>query len=254
MNTKIKKGIKYIIKILLRPIKRFFVLLESKREFGAFKKLANDNRMPMTWKDRYYFSTDKTGTTKFDAHYIYHPAWAARILAKTNPGRHIDISSTLHFSTIVSAFMPVDFYDYRPAHLTLTNLTSNKIDLTSLPFKNESILSLSCMHTVEHIGLGRYGDPIDPNGDLKAIGELARVIAPGGNLLFVVPIGKPKIIFNAHRIYSYGQILEYFPGLKLKEFSLIPDNAREMGMVYDASKELADVQNYGCGCFWFQKQ
>ncbi len=189
-------------------------------------------------------------TTDFDHHYIYHPAWAARILATTKPAKHIDIASTLAFCSMLSAFMPVEFYDIRPAHLTLSNLTIGKADLTKLPFANSSIQSLSCMHTVEHVGLGRYGDPLDPDGDLKAISELSRVLAPGGNLLFVVPVGKPKLVFNAHRIYGYDQILSYFSGLILREFALIPD---EGALRYDASKELADAQSYGCGCFWFTK-
>jgi hypothetical protein len=109
------------------------------------------------------------------------------------------------------------------------------------------------MHTVEHIGLGRYGDPLDAEGDLKAIRELSRVTAPGGNLLFVVPIGQPKIMFNAHRIYSYRQILEYFSGLKLKEFSLVTDPGFGQDFISNASEEQADSQLYGCGCFWFTK-
>jgi hypothetical protein len=59
------------------------------------------------------------------------------------------------------------------------------------------------MHVIEHIGLGRYGEALDPDGDLKAIRELVRVLAAGGNLLVVVPVGRPRIQFNAHRIYDY---------------------------------------------------
>ncbi len=46
----------------------------------------------------------------------------------------------------------------------------------------------SCMHTIEHIGLGRYGDPLDAVGDQTALSELQRVVAPGGSLLIVVPV------------------------------------------------------------------
>ena len=109
------------------------------------------------------------------------------------------------------------------------------------------------MHVIEHIGLGRYGDKLDYDGDLYAIRELKRVIKSGGNLLIAVPVGQPKIRFNAHRIYSYDQIISYFEELKLKEFTLIPDNANETGMIINAEKNLADAQDYGCGCFWFQK-
>lgn len=224
------------------------------KDFAKFSKLSrlSIERFPLRWENRRLIYED-TEETSFDAHYLYHPAWAARILAQTKPPYHVDISSKLDFSTIVSAFIPVKFYDYRPAHISLSNLTSEHADLLDLPFKNSSVPSLSCMHVIEHVGLGRYGDTIDPEGDLKAMKELRRVLAHGGTLLFVVPIGKPKIEFNTHRIYSYEQILEYFKDLTLKEFTLIPDNAQKTGMIRNASKDETDRQSYGCGCFLFVK-
>jgi SAM-dependent methyltransferase len=197
---------------------------------------------------------DNTATTDFEPHYTYHPAWAMRIIAKNKPELHIDFSSIIHFSTLLSAFVPVHFYDLRPADIKLENLETKKGDLLAMPFANNSVKSLSCMHTIEHIGLGRYGDPIDPQGDLKAIKELVRVLAVGGTLLFVVPIGKRKLPFNANRIYSYGEIMKYFSELELKEFSLIPDNAVQIGMIHNALENVTDAQESGCGCFWFTKK
>ncbi len=211
-----------------------------------------DSKHSVKFRNIYPCIYDKTKFTGFDRHYIYHPAWAARILKETNPDIHVDISSSLHFCSIVSAFIPVKFYDFRPAKLELSNLLSEHADLTHLPFASNSIQSLSCMHTIEHIGLGRYGDPIDPDGDIKAINELKRVLAVNGNLLFVVPIGKTTIMYNAHRIYSYDQIMEYFKDFRLLDFSLVPDD-KKLGFINNASKEMADIQNYGCGCFWFKK-
>ena len=224
-----------------------------RRQFAAFRKALQAAGRPWTlnWQDRQAHLLDATAITGFEAHYIYHCAWAARVLAETRPNTHVDISSHLPFATIVSAFLPVQFYDYQPAPLILSGLKTGQADLCALNFADRSIGSLSCMHVVEHIGLGRYGDPLNPNGDLQAIAELKRVLAPGGSLLFVVPIGKPKIIFNAHRIYSYRQIRDYFAELELKQFALIPD--AEKIIIYDAREELADAQNYGCGCFWFRK-
>ena len=115
------------------------------------------------------------------------------------------------------------------------------------------IKSLSCMHVIEHIGLGRYGDPMDFEGDLKAIAEIKRVVSAGGDLLFVVPIGKSIIMYNAHRIYAYKQIVEYFDGFELVEFSLIEDDRHGGTIVENASEELANKQDYGCGMFWFKK-
>ncbi|MBC7981512.1 DUF268 domain-containing protein [Candidatus Parcubacteria bacterium] len=200
------------------------------------------------------FRDDRTSNTAFDTHYIYHPAWAARVLSKLKPTKHVDISSTLHFCSIVSAFVPVEFYDYRPALLQLSQLHSQSADLTKLLFKDDELESVSCMHTVEHIGLGRYGDPLDPLGDVKAMKELQRVVKKGGSLLFVTPVGRPKIAFNGHRIYSFEMIIESFDTLELKEFSLIPDNAMEIGMINDCDPSIVKEQEYGCGCFWFRKR
>ena len=237
---------------MFRFIKKFKKSKKVKATFKKFNILLGDHaRFPLNSK--LVFLDEATTETDFDRHYVYHPAWAARVLAKTKPARHVDIASTLHFCSIVSAFVPVEFYDFRPANLGLSNLTTGKADLTNLHFTDGSVPSLSCMHSVEHVGLGRYGDPLDPDGDFKAIRELKRVLAPGGDLLFVVPIGKPKLVFNAHRIYSYDQILSYFNGLELKEFALIPDRATDGGLVTNAPKSLTDAQSYGCGCFWFTK-
>lgn len=225
------------------------------RDFRRFKILAaKDNRFPIRFADWLPCCNDNTGALPFDTHYTYHPAWAARIIAKTKPTRHIDVSSILSFSTVVSAFVPVEFYDFRPAGVMLPNFLSGKADLTRLPFADDSIESLSCMHVVEHIGLGRYGDPLNPDGDLMAVRELRRVTAPGGQVLFVVPVGRSRIQFNGHRIYSYGQIMNYFPDFNLQEFMLVPDEAHEEGIINNATELQADAQSYGCGCFWFVKR
>ncbi len=236
--------IKKTIRFILSPFIFF--------DYLKFKKF-NNNRFSTKFSDFYPCIKDKTVKTNFDTHYVYHTSWAARKVKEIGSNKHTDVASSLFFSGIVSAFIPVDFYDYRPANLKLPGLTSRHADLTKLHFADNSINSLSCLHTIEHIGLGRYGEPIDPDADLKAISELIRVLGPGGSLLFVTPIGKPRIQFNAHRIYSYAQIREYFKILTLKEFSLIPDHGREIGMIYNATKEQADEQTYGCGCFWFIK-
>jgi len=214
-------------------------------------------RFKMDWSDNFLFFSDATNTTEMDhweRDYMYHLSWASRILAKTKPHVHIDIGSHRHFACMMSAFCKVDFYDLRPIDISLDNLTVKFADLTNLPFSNNSISSLSCLHVLDHPGLGRYGDKLDYNADLKAINELKRVLAKGGNLLYVVPIGGiPRIQFNAHRIFSYEQTLNYFSGLKIKEFSLIPENSQEGGLIRNASKKMADSQSCGTGCFWFTK-
>jgi SAM-dependent methyltransferase len=236
-----KKLIKKIINIILSP----FII----KDYILFKNKSN-NRFSIKISDFYPQIKDKTIKTSFDHHYVYHTSWAARKVKDINPEYHVDISSSLYFSGIVSAFVPIKFYDYRPADLRLSNLKSEPADLTKLPFADNSINSLSCLHTIEHIGLGRYGEKIDPNGDLKAVLELKRVLAQNGSLLFVTPVGKPRIQFNAHRIYSYEMIMEMFEGLKLIEFSLITDSG---DFIENANSDIVKKQKYGCGCFWFKK-
>jgi SAM-dependent methyltransferase len=217
------------------------------------RRSSKEKRFSVNLTDLQPCLTDRTSKTPFEPHYMYHPAWAARVVADTKPAFHVDIASTLHFCTIVSAFVPVKFYDYRPAELNLSGLVSDRADLTNLHFESNSVKSLSCLHTIEHVGLGRYGDPIDPNSDLKACKELSRVLAPGGSFIFVTPVGKPKIAFNAHRIYSYDQVLALFPDLKLKEFTMVPDDFRKYGLVKNADPKSVAEQECGCGCFWFTK-
>ncbi len=246
--------IKKIIRLIKGKIIKNEIERKVKNDFKHFLALSAKSTNKIYLKNVEYNPIyENTKGTIFDRHYIYHTSWAARYLAKVKPTLHIDISSSLFFSGICSAFNDISFYDYRPANLILDNLNCLQADLINLPFKNNSIFSLSCMHTVEHVGLGRYGDELDPDGDIKAISELKRVLAIKGNLIFVVPIGNPKIVFNAHRIYSHDQILTFFEDLELIEFVLIPENEEDGGLVYSPSKELLEKQNYGCGCYWFKK-
>ncbi len=221
-------------------------------EFRQFRRMSEGpaQRFEVRWSSRFPCLDDRMNVTAFDPHYTYHPAWAARVIAAIRPAKHIDIGSTLTFCTMISAIVPVEFYDIRPAKLNLTNLECKRGDLAALPFADGSVISLSCMHVIEHVGLGRYGDPLDPDGDLQAIRELKRVLAPGGSLLFVTPVGRPTLRFNAHRVYSPGQIASYFEGLKVRQFSLIDDQGN---FTENADPSDADRQVYGCGCWWFMK-
>lgn len=228
---------------------------EFSYKYESFKKLCQGYPTRFSIKDEDVMDCgeiDKASAV-FDSHYIYHTAWAARKLNEIKPELHYDIGSYLYFSTIVSAFIPVRFFDIRPVEVYLPNLRTEFADLTNLLFVDNSVSSLSCMHVIEHVGLGRYGDAVDPNGDLKAISELKRVLAVGGYLLFVVPVGQPRICFHAHRIYSYEQIMEYFSGLNLIEYTLIAQASGNKVIVQNATAEQTAAQRYGCGCFLFKK-
>jgi len=237
--SKIKKNYRSIILVL--------------KDYRTYKLKNNDSeRFKLSLRNIRIILNNRSDYS-FDSHYVLHTAWASRILSKTKPETHVDISSSLFFNAIVSAFIPIKFYDFHPVELNLKNLSSDFADLLKLPFYDCSIDSLSCMHVVEHIGLGRYGDPINPEGDLIAIKELKRVLAKNGNLLFAAPLGKSKLVFNAHRIYSYEQIIEYFRDLGLIEFSIITDVLSQGGLLKKPDLGFVKTQKYACGCFWFRK-
>jgi SAM-dependent methyltransferase len=224
-----------------------------REEFDQFASMAGSApRLSVKLDDINPQLSDRASVTPVERHYTYHPAWAARVLAKTRPKKHVDISSIVSFCTVVSAFIPVEFYDFRPAPVQLDGLFVGAADLTQLHFPSDSIASLSCMHVIEHIGLGRYGDPLDPDGDLKAISELVRVLAPGGNLLVATPVGRPRVEFNAHRVYDHEAFVSYFAPLQLVEFALIEEGGNN-GLIVTPSPEAVRAESYGCGCFWLRK-
>lgn len=171
-----------------------------RQEFEMFRSLPNHERLPIRCEDRYPCLNEPTPSRTFDWHCVCHTDWVAGVLARIHPEIHTDVSSPLYFGTLVSAIVPTTFCDSRPADVRLGGLETHVPDVTALPFADGSVWSLSCMHAVEHIGLGRYRDPIDQDGELAAISKLRRVLQPGGDLLSVVPVGSPRVMSNAHRI------------------------------------------------------
>lgn len=200
--------------------------------------------------DLYPILYDKTNFTLFDAHYFYHQLWAFEHILKNKPQQHVDVGSSYQLIGFLSKITKVTFIDIRPIQVTLKNLHSKKGSILDLPYKNNSIESLSCLHVAEHIGLGRYGDPIDPKGTEKACQELSRVLAKNGLLYFCLPIGKNRVCFNAHRVHTPETIIDYFKNLKLMEFSVVDDNGNYITNV--DPKKYNEI-DYGCGMFLFKK-
>ena len=101
--------------------------------------------------------------------------------------------------------------DIRPIELQLRGLTFIEGSILNIPAEDKSILSLSSLCVIEHIGLGRYGDVIDAFGSEKAAKELQRILKVGGNLYLSVPVDSAcRIYFNAHRAFTRATLLNYF--------------------------------------------
>jgi SAM-dependent methyltransferase len=119
----------------------------------------------------------------------------------------------------------------------------------ALPFADRTVSSLTCLHTIEHVGLGRYGDLLDPSGTEKAAAELARVLAPDGALYVTLPIGRvTRTEFNGHRVHSVDHVLAMFDSLAVFDFAVV-DDAGEFLPHQNPSDEW-DL-HYGLGLFAF---
>lgn len=194
---------------------------------------------------------NKTDETRFDPHYFYQDIWAFKKILDSGVDSHVDVGSRIDFVGFLTTVMKVNFIDIRPLLVDLENFNSRKGSILSMPFEDNSIQSLSCLHVAEHIGLGRYGDSLDPLGTKKACRELTRVLAKDGSLYFSLPIGKPRLCFNAHRIHSPRQITEYFSGLKLVEFSGVDD---KKNFIRNVNMSILENSDYACGLFHFRKK
>ena len=205
-----------------------------------------------TWHftDTYPCLFDRTVSTSFDVHYFYQSIWAFQAIKESGVTHHVDIGSQVAFVGMLTTITRVTFVDIRPLVVDLENFESRPGDILDLPFETDSIPSLSCLHVAEHIGLGRYGDRLDPEGTKKAARELARVLAPQGNLYFSLPVGRPRLCFNAHRIHTPQQVIEYFDGLDSVNFSAVSDSNKFLLNIDPAQMQSAA---YACGLFWFRK-
>ncbi len=219
------------------------------RDWRAYSTIAHSE--PLSLRDAYPCLFDRTPTTPFDGHYFYQDIWAFKAIKASSPPRHVDVGSRAIFVGMLTAITRVTFVDIRPLFANLENLDSQPGSILALPFDDNSVLSLSCLHVAEHIGLGRYGDPLDPLGTEKATRELARVLAPQGNLYFSVPVGNPRMCFNAHRIHSPQQVLDYFRDLALVRFAGIDDGGT---FTQDLDPDDLAHASYACGLFHFSKR
>lgn len=204
----------------------------------------------LSFRDSYPCLADRVAATPFDPHYFFQAAWLARRLQENRPSVHVDVGSSAMMINVLSAGVKTLFVDYRPLHARLSNLSSLAGDIVRLPFQDGGITSLSCLHVLEHVGLGRYGDPIDPAGSLLAAAELERVLKPGGRLFLSVPVGRERVCFNAHRVFSPSTVRGFFQELRLKAFSLVDDAGQ---FNEEVSPEAAADLEYGCGLFEFVK-
>lgn len=195
---------------------------------------------------------DSAGSAK--GHYFHQDLLVAGFIHDAKPARHVDIGSRIDgFVAHVAAFREIEIFDIRPlADVGHPHIRFTRCDITApAPELVGTCESLSCLHALEHFGLGRYGDPIDPEGHRKGFENIIRMLRPGGTLYLSFPIGKPAVLFNAHRIFAPTEVLDWAKGrLELKRFDYVDD----AGDLHRSAKpeSLPDL-SYGCGIYTFKK-
>ena len=232
-----------------RPLVGAVYLPRYLRDWFGFRTAAPAASRPRL-RDSYPCLADWSPSTPFDPHYFYQGAWLARHLAARNAPVHVDVGSSVMMLSVMTAWAPTVFVDVRPLHANISGLLPVAGSIGRLPFADGSVASLSCLHVIEHIGLGRYGDPLDPDGATRAAAELRRVLAPGGRLYLSTPVGRERVCFNAHRVFAADTVCAWFNGFRLAEFACVDDQGS-----FNARAAPDDARNleYGCGMFVFER-
>ncbi len=187
-------------------------------------------------------------------HYFHQDLLVAQKIFKNNPQIHVDIGSRIDgFVAHVATFREIIEFDIRPQNSDIDNIIFKQLDLTNIPDQYYNYTSsISCLHVVEHIGLGRYGDTIDYTGHVKALSSITKILKPEGIFYFAVPIGPQRIEFNAHRVFSLSYLLELIkPNYNIREFSYVDDKgALHKGVELSEYKITSNCNcHYGCGIF-----
>src|SRR5208282_1365169 len=188
-------------------------------------------------------------------HYFHQDLLVARRIFQKNPRRHGDIGSRVDgLAAHVASFRPIVVMDIRNIPNVIPNMTFVQADLMRFPAAHlvGQFDSLSCLHALEHFGLGRYGDPINYDGHLVGLTNMTALLTPGGKFYLSVPVGPQRIEFNAHRVFSIRYLLECLePNFLVDDFSYVDDNG-DLHEHVQLSAE--DVEknfecSYGCGIF-----
>jgi hypothetical protein len=224
----------------LRKFRKQHALSESKFSFGKFYPCLEDKRA-------------HGGTAT--GHYFHQDLLVARRIYQNRPVRHVDIGSRVDgFIAHVASYRPIVVMDIRNMTCSVPNMEFIQADLMRYPDAClvGSFDSLSSLHALEHFGLGRYGDPLNYDGHLVGLGNMAALLATGGKFYLSVPVGPQRIEFNAHRVFSIRYLLDCLePGFRVDDFAFVDDD----GDLHEhAELNAGDVDNnfgctYGCGIF-----
>jgi SAM-dependent methyltransferase len=255
MNKRLYKALRQINRFVCPyfDIKNFWQALRATpwywSQLISYRSLTHEI-VPL-WELRPALKDRFASAGNLDAHYFRQDLWVASRIISTRPPVHVDVGSRFDgFVAQLSLVVPVEMVDIRPLNHGLDTVRFRQGNICSLPYPDRSVASLSSLHVLEHIGLGRYGDPLDPKGSEKALQELMRVLAPGGVLYVSVPIGRARVCFNAHRVFDPEFVIGQLSELTLVEFIGIDDHGRFLEGVDPVTLRSAD---FGLGIYEFNR-
>ena len=188
-------------------------------------------------------------------HYFNQDLLVASYIYNNNPEKHVDVGSRIDgFVAHIAAFRKIEVFDIRNNKFQFKNIIFKKKDITNI---NKNLAnycdSLSCLHTIEHFGLGRYGDRLDPSGHIKGFKNLVKILKTGGTLYISFPVSdKNTTYFNSERSFNPKEILKWSNELKLVKFDFIDDNEK-IFLNINLNKFNKKVK-YGCGIYTFKKK
>jgi hypothetical protein len=200
---------------------------------------------------------EEGGSTKDE--YFLQDLHVARQIFAASPEKHVDIGSRIDgFVAHVASFRNIEIFDIRPVTALIPGVIFKQADLmTPSDTLAEYCDSLSCLHALEHFGLGRYGDPIDPLGYVRGLNNMAKIVQPGGVFYLSVPIGQERVEFNANRVFDPNALILLAKsfGLVLEKFAWI-DSTRLLTQSVNPTDDMNALsqQRYALGLFTFVKQ
>jgi hypothetical protein len=217
--------------------------VEDRRKFLAMMPAETH-----TWGRELPILTEWNDTAGHLGAYFHQDRLVASWIHQARPDRHVDVGSRIDgFIGSVSSFRQVEVIDIRPQPVLVPNVTFHQLDLMNdLPQEwLECTDSLSCLHTIEHFGLGRYGDPLDAQGHLKGLARLKSMVKPGGTIYLSTPIGPERLEFNAHRIFAAKTLCGWFrDGWNIKKSAVINDDCQLLeSPAWDSAES---VNHFGC--------
>ncbi len=226
----------------------------SSKQLTGFRKDAQDFRSQGGRIDSYspQLSDQTDDAGHVDGHYFWQDLLVAQRIAGRSPARHVDLGSRIDgFVAHLLAFREVEVIDIRDLTSTVPGLTFLRADGMSLEgIDDQSLESFSSLHAIEHFGLGRYGDPIDPSGHIHGMSSVQRVLAPGGRCYISFPVGPEAVEFNAQRVIDPRQPIDTMDELELVDFTAIPWSGSP---VMDAKPaDYVDQQGW-CGLYEFRR-